>query len=423
LKQTIPVILLVFLIGGFIYATSALSASADTLRVSFINVGQGDAALVQDPNGYDILIDGGILSAGPTVVAYLRQQGVDQLEVMVASHADSDHIGGLISVLNAEDITVEHVYYNGYAGQTTAWYNFETAVANASVTLEAAQYPSSYAWGNTSVQIKNPAPGLDNPNTNDASVVILLEHGNNNFLFTGDINSTIEATVVARGLPSEIKVLKVAHHGSDNSSSEFFLQAVRPQQSIISVGENSYGHPGAGTLQRLALVGSDIWRTDRSGNIIISSDGISYSVIPQILHDMLFIPLLVAGRSLFETPVPTGEPSRSDFPAMITEVFFKGLESGQADEFVQVENISQQGLPLVGWSLRDEVGTVYTFPDFTMEPGRICRVYTNQLHSEWCGFSYGRGSAIWNDDGDCAYLYDANNNLISQFCYGSFANR
>ena len=419
MKQTYPVILLVCLLGLFTYATSVLSAPDATLRVSFLNVGQGDSALIQDPNGYDILIDGGVPAAGPTVVSYLREQGVDELEVMVASHADNDHIGGLISVLEAEDITVKRVYFNGYAGQTTAWFNFETAVAGAAVTLEPAQFPAAYTWGESNVQILNPVPELGAPNTNEASVVILLEHGVNNFLFTGDINAGVEATVVARGLPSDLQVLKVAHHGSDYGSSEFFLQSVRPQQAVISVGSNSYGHPGTGTLERLTTVGSSIWRTDLSGNIMITSDRTSYTVFPQILYDMLYLPLLAFRWAYLETPLPTEEPPVLDFPVSIVDVFYKGLESRQGDEYVQLENTSQQDVHLQGWALKDEAGTAFLFPDFTMEPGRACRVYTNQVHLEWCGFTYGRGAAIWNDEGDCAYLQDATNTLISRACYGT----
>jgi competence protein ComEC len=308
-KRSLPLFLLIILLFGFIYATTVLSAPSSTLRVSFINVGQGDAALIQDHNGFDILIDGGLKGAGPTVVAYLREQGIDELEVMVASHADSDHIGGLIKVLEAEDIAVQRVFYNGYTGKTTAWFTFETAVANEAVILEPAQFPDTYIWGETSVQILNPERGLEEPETNDASVVLVLEYGVNRFLFTGDINSTIEATVVARGLPSDVQVLKVAHHGSDFSSGELFLQSARPQQAVISVGENNtYGHPGLATLERLDNIGAIIWRTDLSGNIIIASDGKDYAVFPQFIYEKLFIPLLAARWPILETPLPSVEP-------------------------------------------------------------------------------------------------------------------
>jgi hypothetical protein len=95
------------------------------------------------------------------------------------------------------------------------------------------------------------------------------------------------------------------------------------------------------------------------------------------------------------------------------------VEVRQADEYVQIENRSQETVHLQGWTLRDEAQTIFVFPDYWMTSGKICRVYTNQNHPEWCSFSYGRASAIWNDDGDCAVLQDAGNSLVSRSCYGS----
>lgn len=289
--------LLVLLAFCLIYFASR-AAPTSTVQVSFINVGQGDAALIRD-NGFDVLIDGGQPFAGPTVVAYLRQQGVDDIDVMIASHSDSDHIGGLIDVLNS-DIPVQEVLYNGYPGDTTTWYTFATAVANEGISLTAAQFPITYTWGEMTAHILNPAPGLGNPETNDASVVVLLDHGQNHFLFTGDIDGTIEATVVARGTPVTADVLKVAHHGSKYSSSAVFLSAVNPKEAVISVGNNSYGHPAVETISRLLAAGARVWRTDIHGTIVIISDGTTYSVVPSTVY--LYLPLLWKNPT---SPIPT----------------------------------------------------------------------------------------------------------------------
>ena len=123
------------------------SASSNSLRVSFIDVGQGDSILLSDSTGFDILIDGGKPFAGPMVVAYIRDQSIDDIDVMVASHADSDHIGGLIDVLEAIDIPVEAVLYNGYPGDSQTWNNFANAVADNGLTLTPAQFPGNYVWG------------------------------------------------------------------------------------------------------------------------------------------------------------------------------------------------------------------------------------------------------------------------------------
>ena len=120
---------------------------------------------------------------------------------MVASHADSDHIGGLIEVLNAPDIPVDTVLYNGYPGNTLTWNGFVTTVANEGASLITAQFPLTYTWGSTTAHILNPAPGLTDPDQNDVSSVILLDSDDVEYLFTGDIGSAVEADIVARCTP------------------------------------------------------------------------------------------------------------------------------------------------------------------------------------------------------------------------------
>ena len=153
--------LLILIVLLTLITISVSANQLNTVQVSFINVGQGDSALIQNDTGFDVLIDGGRASAGPTVVAYIREQGVDDIEVMVASHADSDHIGGLIDVLNAPDIPVDTVLYNGYPG------------------------------GIWSAPIFNPFPGLTDSNQNDVSMDILVDNGDVEYLFTGGIESGV----------------------------------------------------------------------------------------------------------------------------------------------------------------------------------------------------------------------------------------
>ena len=200
-------------------------------------------------------IDGGRASAGPTVVTHIHEQGVDDIEVMVASHADSDHIGGLIEVLNAPDIPVDTVLYNGYPGNTLTWDAFVAAVANEGALLIAAQFPLTYTWGSSIAHIMNPVLGLTDPEQNDVSVVILLDSGEVEYLFTGDIGSAVEADIVARGTPVASDILKVPHHGSKYSSSEYFLSAVQPAEAVISVGDNLADHDCGAVPDILSIYG------------------------------------------------------------------------------------------------------------------------------------------------------------------------
>ena len=124
-----------------------LRSSSDRVEADFIDIGQGDAILLRDGNGFDVLVDGGKRAAGPTILAYLRVQGITDIDVMVATHADADHIGGLINVLQANDIPVLQVLYNGYPGTTLTWADFATAVADEGMTPAPAQFPAEYVWG------------------------------------------------------------------------------------------------------------------------------------------------------------------------------------------------------------------------------------------------------------------------------------
>lgn len=250
--------------------------------VAFISVGQGDAILVRDGNGYDVLVDGGRPSAGAIVLAYLRQVGVDDLEAVLATHADQDHIGGLIDILHADDIPVESALYNGYPGDTQTWVQFVEAVAAEGLTLMPVQYPQTLTWGGVSAQVLNPVSNLPTPEQNEASVVLSLAIGQVDLLLTADISAQTESELLARGPSLQAEVLKVAHHGSQYSSSLDFLKAVEPVEAIISVGDNSYGHPAPETMQRLISVGARLWRTDFSGTVGVTSDGSSYSLTPRL---------------------------------------------------------------------------------------------------------------------------------------------
>jgi len=344
--------------------------------------------------------------------------------------------------------------YSGYPGDTLTWSTFATAVANEGITMTAAQFPQTFIWGETTAHILNPETGLGNPETNDASVVVLLEHGNNRFLFPGDIDSFIEADVVARGTPVAAEILKVAHHGSAYSSSEEFLSAVQPKEAVISVGDNSYGHPDDDTIARLLAVGARIWRTDLNGTVWVTSDGVSYQITSQFggnITYVLYLPFTSRDYSAPQpTPVPTTpspEPSPTSTPTtpvpsetvppaptntptptdtpppattgniQIINILFDGAGSTEPDEHVDIRNDDTKPIQLQSWSLRDIADHVYTFPSFVIQPGQECRVYTNENHPEWCGFNYGSGSAIWNNTGDCAYLKNSLGQDIDQYCY------
>jgi beta-lactamase superfamily II metal-dependent hydrolase len=295
MKRSAAAELAILIFIALLFSQSVFAQSSSTVTAHFINVGQGDAALIRDSSGFDILIDGGDDFAGPTVVTYIRNQHLDDIDVLIATHADADHIGGLIDVLAAEDIRIEKVLYNGYIGDTDTWEDFTAAVAAEGIALDPVYYPAAFTWGETQVQVLNPVAGLTGPDDNEVSIVLLLRHGSIEYVFTGDIDAAVEATVAARVTPVAAEVLKVSHHGSKSSSSELFLQTFSPDAAVISVGRNPYGHPSEEVINRLRAIGAEVTRTDVQGDIQIISDGQSIITRIQLPANIpVFLPLLSA---------------------------------------------------------------------------------------------------------------------------------
>jgi beta-lactamase superfamily II metal-dependent hydrolase len=279
------------LLGPGLRAAPASAAASQPIRVFFLDVGQGDATLIRAGQDFDALVDGGRKSAGERVLETLRRLGVDDLEVLVATHADADHTGGLIAVLEDDALAVESVLYNGYPGETQTWAGFAAAVQAEGLTLTPAQRPQVFAWGGVHAAVLNPPPGLLDPDQNQASIVLRLEVGPFALLLPADIDSGVEAQLLAGGELLDSDLLKVAHHGSQYSSSAEFLQAVNPAQAVISVGLNPYGHPAPETLARLAAVGAQVWRTDRNGTLVWRGEGDG-----DILFALnTYVPLVVQG--------------------------------------------------------------------------------------------------------------------------------
>lgn len=289
---------LVLLVPLLLVVTPAVSSSrAGEITITFINVGQGDATLIRDSAGFDILIDGGNKTAGFQVLDTIRDLAVDDLDIVIATHADRDHIGGLITILESGEIQVEQIYFNGYPGDTLTWQEFELAAAAHGLILIPLQYPAVQQWGEFDIEVLNPTNNLVDPEQNNASVVLRIDYAQTSVLFPADIDSTAEQLLPNRTANLQVDVLKVAHHGSKFSSSPEFLQATLPIDAVISVGNNSYGHPTLETLQRLAATGATIWRTDLLGNITLLSDGIHYQILPRIT----FLPLI------FLFPIPSSK--------------------------------------------------------------------------------------------------------------------
>lgn len=305
--------------------------AAAPYKLIFIDVGQGDAALLIDPDGFTVLIDGGDGSAGPGLTSYIRELGIADIDVMVATHPHSDHFGGLIAVLKMVDVPVKSVVYNGYPGSSNEWFDFTDAVLAEGLTLTPAAYPDSFAWGAISALTLNPAAGLPNPDSNDDCLAFLVHTGNIKTLFACDLDSVQERVILDRIGNIDADLLKVAHHGSGTSSGTAFLDAVSPTEAIISVGDNSYGHPVPATIARLEDAGARIWRTDLQGTITVLTDGVSYAIthnLPVVGPMKVFLPLAMR----VEVPAPAPH-------VIISTIFYDGTTgSSEPDEYVEIFN-------------------------------------------------------------------------------------
>ncbi|MCM1335917.1 MAG: MBL fold metallo-hydrolase [Bacteroides sp.] len=258
-------------------ATAALTDGE--IAVHFIDVGQGDCALIL-AGETSILIDGGESSASSDVIRYLNGLDLDTLDMVVASHPHSDHIGSLSKVIDefGTETLLMPKLTEKMIPVTRSYERLIESAEKCGAVLEYAEVGARYEL-TTGCYLDILSPVKDYDDLNNYSILAKLTYGQNSFLFTGDIEQKAERDIYDSGAELSADVIKVAHHGSSTSSLRAFIQAVSPDYAVISVGSpNDYGHPHKETVELLDLLGITVYRTDLDGNIVWTSDGETLSV-------------------------------------------------------------------------------------------------------------------------------------------------
>lgn len=243
----------------------------DPLKVHFIDVGQGDAILIQTPVGQNMLVDAGENIYGSRVIEYLEAQGVERLDVVVASHTHSDHIGGMDAVI--DHFPVGAIYMPEITQNTKSFRDVLISVQRAGLKVTSAKAGVTVPLDGVECRLLAPVKEYYQE-LNDYSVVVRLAFGRHAFLLTGDAGNIPESDILGTKADLQATVLKVGHHGSYSSSSTRFLNAVGARYGVIMLGkDNDYGYPHDSALQRLNRTGMQIYRTDQNGSIVFSTDG------------------------------------------------------------------------------------------------------------------------------------------------------
>lgn len=245
-----------------------------SFEVHFIDVGQGDASLILC-NDKSMLIDGGKPEASSVIYTYLKKLNIEKLDYIVCSHADDDHIGGLSAPL--AKMKVENILAPETPSDSRSYKSMIEKADAQGIEIVHPQHGESMDFAESKIHFYGPVTE-DETDRNNSSVVMKVVYGDTSFLFTGDAERKEEQQILDMGYDISATVLKVGHHGSRNSTTYPFLRKIMPQYAVISVGDNSYGHPTEDALSRLRDADVRVYRTDMQGDIIVKSDGKTVSV-------------------------------------------------------------------------------------------------------------------------------------------------
>lgn len=297
-----------------------------SFSIHFIDVGQADAALIECDSHY-MLIDGGNKEDASVIYSVLKQAEVPKLDIVVATHAHEDHVGGLAGALNytTADIVLSPV--TEY--DSKAFNDFKKYADLNGNGIVVPHIDDVYSLGSSEVKILGVNGAED---TNNTSIVLKVIYGETSFLFTGDAEREAEQVILNNNPDLSSTLLKVGHHGSDTSTTYPFLREIMPKYAIISVGAgNSYNHPTDDTLSRLRDADCIVYRTDLNGDIYAYSDG--YTVTIETDKKATTEEIFTAGKNI-STSAPETTISETSAEAIITEMQTEALPTESIDYVV-----------------------------------------------------------------------------------------
>ena len=272
-------IILILLLSSFFYTffsyvqKNFFQVSNHNLRFHFIDVGQGDSSLIITPNGKTILIDAGDEAHAKKVVSYIREQGIEKLDLVIATHPDADHIGGMDKVI--KNFNIDVFAMPDVSAKTNQYKQIQRELkAKKMKTTRLYQGDEVQIDDDIDFEILSPVKGKKYDDTNEYSIVAKIVYKDTSFILMGDATMENEVDIINNVPDIDIDVLKLGHHGSSTSSSDYFITKTSPNIAIISCGKNNkYGHPHQEVMRVLKKHGVTPYRTDEMGDIVITSDG------------------------------------------------------------------------------------------------------------------------------------------------------
>jgi competence protein ComEC len=425
-----------------------LADNEGKLSVYFLDVGQGDSTLFVI-DGKTILIDAGEADMGDRVVSDIKTLGIKRIDLLVATHLHSDHIGGMRKVLAA--FPVGQMLDAGLPHPSSTYEHFLETIDQKNIPYRVAEQGQTIDVDPALrvFVLSPPAQRIgDDPNIN--SLVLRISYGTIDFLMTGDMGGEGEDALIRSGYPLDAEILKVGHHGSSSSTSADFLARVRPEMGVIYVGEdNPYGHPHQETLDLLKASGVTVYRTDRDGTIVIRTDGMSYSVktetndhgiwnVSTIRKTTPVLPVFVFPTLPALEPVPLPHVVLSTAPANLTipvpaliapqigntsSIYISATQfdapgddrQNLNGEWVQLTNKGDDTVLIAGWTLSDKDQSIlYMFPAIFLVSGESIRIFSGTGTLNNTALFMGKTEPIWGNSGDIAILKDGRGTIIDQ---------